>query len=98
MNERKLNFHNKKSSITGEGRNSCAFVTQKATLLGLQFSRVIAGQIITPSPFLKAFATRKEKFPIQFLFKFYFILIKERSKFCVIRLDVLPLIFVAPLP
>ena len=29
------------------GRHSCAFVTQKATLLRLQFSRVKAGQIIT---------------------------------------------------
>ena len=82
MNERKSNFRNQKSSITGEGRYSCAFATQKATLLGLQFSRVKAGQIITPSPFLKAFTTRKEKFPIHFLFKFYFNLIKERSKFC----------------
>ena len=47
MNERKSNFQNQKSSITRVGRHSCAFATQKATLLRLQFSRVKAEQIIT---------------------------------------------------
>lgn len=66
MNERKSNFHNKKSSITGEGRHSCAFVTQKATLLGLQFSRVKVGQIIIPSPFLMASLQGKKNFQFNF--------------------------------
>ena len=72
MNERKSNFHNQKSSITGEGRHSCAFATQKATLLELF---ILTGKSRTdhhPITVLKGLHYKERKIPnsisIQVLF------------------------------